>query len=261
MKHGWLALVLLFCFLPRATHAQQQRCDLGDSRVLYSVANGAIIYVGGPVFVCENGTRITADSAVYVEATGRIDFLRNVRFNETERSLTSMYAQYMGRERRLMAQQDVVLVDKRDGSTLRALSLDYFQKSASNPESRIDVHSGRPRATLYRDRAREPGVRDTTIVDADRMQIVGENVFKGWGSVDVRRGKLTARSAYSEFDQNGSYMKLYGRANVQSDTFNLSADSIDAELINGDEFRTVFARREAKLTSQNANVDAPVIRS
>lgn len=254
-----LACALLI--LPLEARAQAgPSCDLGDSRQLNSVADGQVVYIGGPVFVCDNGTRILADSAIYLRAPGRIDFLGNVRFNEAERSLTSMYAQYIGAERKLMAQQDVVLINRKDGSTLRAPALDYFQQSASNPKPRIEVYSGRPRATLFRQNAENASVVDTTIVDADRMQVEGEEIFRGWGTVDVKRGRLTSKSAFAEFDQRGSYMKLYGKATVDSDTFHLSADSIDADLINNNEFREVRARRDAKLSSQDVNVDAPSLK-
>jgi hypothetical protein len=254
-----LVLLLLALVAPRA-HAQGQSCDLGDSRQLYSVGGGVVVYVGGPVFRCANGTTIIADSAIYVQSTGRVDFIRNVRFNEAERSLTSQYAQYIGRERRLMAQQDVVLTNKSDGTTLTALSLDYLQKGPTNPEARVDVHSGRPRATMYRKRADNAALIDTTIVDADRMQIVGENVFRGWGSVDIRRGGTKSRSGYAEFDQNGSYMKLYLGAVVESDTMKLVADSIDADLVNSNEFKEIRARHNAKLEGKDVDVTAPWLR-
>jgi hypothetical protein len=257
MKCLWLVLLGLL-LTPLVARAQRgPLCDLQDSRQLNSVSNGQIVYIGGPVFNCDNGTRILADSAIYVEATGRIDFLGRVRFTEAERSLTSMYAQYIGAERRLMAQQDVVLINRKDGSTLQAPALDYFQQSASNPTPRIEVYSGRPRATLFRQNPDNASVTDTTIVDADRMQVAGEEVFRGWGTVDVKRGRLVSKSAFAEFDQGGSYMRLYGKATVDSDTFRLSADSIDADLVNNNEFREVRARRDAKLASQDVNIDAP----
>lgn len=257
MRHRWLFAAALLLAPATASAQGGPSCDLGNSRQLNSIADGQIVYIGGPVFVCDNGTRITADSAIYMRAPGRIDFYGNVRFNEAERSLTSNYAQYVGAERRLMAQQEVLLTNKKDGSTLRALSLDYFQVSPTNPTARIDVHSGRPRATLFRANKEDPAAIDTTIIDADRMQIEGEEIFRGWGAVDVKRGKLTSKSAFAEFDQSGSYMKLYGMARVESDTFRLSADSIEAELVNGEEFRQVRARRDAKLASDDIDVDAP----
>lgn len=264
MKARFLSLLTLLlaglATLPAQARAQGQSCDLGDSRQLYSVGGGIVVYVGGPVFRCANGTTILADSAIYVQSTGRVDFIRNVRFNEAERSLTSEYAQYVGRERRLMAQQNVVLTNKSDGTTLTALSLDYVQKGPGNPEARIDVHSGRPRATMYRKRADNAALIDTTIVDADRMQIIGENVFRGWGSVDIRRAGTKSRSGFAEFDQNGSYMKLYLGAVVESDTMKLAADSIDADLVNSSTFKEIRARNNAKLEAEDLDVTAPRLR-
>lgn len=253
-----LFLLLVFASL---AHAQQNNCELVDSRQLNSIGQGAVTYVGAPVVRCTNGTTITADSAIIVKATGRADFIGGVRFNEAERSLTSQYAQYISAERRLMAQQDVLLVDKTNGSTLRALSLDYLQKTPQR-EARVDVHAGRPRATLLR-RSTEPNApapTDTTIVDADRMQILGENVFRGWGNVDVKRGKLKTNSAYAEFDQNGSYMKLFGMARVETDTMKLRADTIEADLVNRDEFKEIRARLNAQLEAEAGNIDAPRLR-
>lgn len=257
MKRMWLLLIVFA--LPMTLRAQRQSCDLGNSRQAYSVASGSVIYLSGPVFVCDNGTRITADSGVYVQSTGRVDFMGNVRFTEAERSLTSQYAQYIGRERRLMAQQNVVLSDKVSGTMLRAISLDYYQKSPSNADSRIEVYSGRPHATVIKQRKGSNAV-DTTNVDADRIQIVAEKTFRGWGGVDVNRGKLKSRSAYAEFDQDGNYMRLYGRATVQSDSFKVTADSIDADLVNGDTFRELRARIDARIESNNVDVAAPVAR-
>lgn len=253
-------LIFLLAFAVTA-RAQTNSCQLIDSRQLNSIAQGAVTYVGGPVFSCSNGTRIAADSAIIVKATNRADFIGNVRFNEAERSLTSQYAQYISAERRLMAQQDVVLVDKANGSTLRGLSLNYLQ-AAPNRASRIDVHAGRPRAVIVRQAAApNPTARvDTTIIDADRMQIEGENVFRGWGNVDVRRGTMKSNSAFAEFDQNGSYMRLYGQARVETDTMKLRADSIDADLLNRDEFKEIRARRDAKLEAEAGDIEAPRLR-
>lgn len=255
--------VFIVLMLGTAMPALAQRtCDLVNSRFLNTVGGGAVHYIGGPFFRCTDGTTINADSAIYVTSTRRVDFLGNVRFNETERLLVAQYAQYISREGRLMAQQNVVLTNKNDGSTLRALSLDYIQKGPNHPEARVDVHSGRPRATMFRQRPDTTAqgiitVTDTTIIDADRMQIIGENVFRGWGSVDVKRAGMTSRSMYAEFDQNGSYMRLYGSARVESDTMKLSADSIDADMIDAGTFKEIRARRNARLESEGINVDAP----
>jgi hypothetical protein len=158
-----------------------------------------------------------------------------------------------------MAQLDVVLTNKQDGSTLRALSLDYFQPSATYPEGRIDVHAGRPRGTIIRQRANS-AARDTTVIDSDRMQIIGEQTFRGWGNVQTRRGTLTTTSAFAEFNETANRMVLSGGALVQSDTFRLRADSIDAVVVNGDEFRELHAFRQVVLESEGVDLTAPLVR-
>lgn len=245
-----------------AALAQRQSCDIANSRQIYSVAGGAVIYLGGPVFACPNGTRILADSAVYVRSTGRIDFMGNVRFNELRRSLTSQYAQYLaGNERKLMAQGSVVLTDKDNGTTLRAQSIDYLQETPTR-QARIDALSGRPVATIIR--RKTPGGNltagqpvDTTRVESDQLTIFGEQSFRGRGNVNVYRGKMTSNSSYAEFDQTKNYMKLTGGAVVRTDTFTLSGDTIEANTTEADEFKDLRARVATKLKSNDIDVEAP----
>ncbi len=256
MRRVFLGLCLLV--LPRASFAQQD-CELVGSRQVYSVGGGVVYYVGAPVFQCQNGSRILADSAVILQQTGRADFIGNVRFSDAQRTLTAQQAQYISAERRVMAQIDVVLTNKRDGSTLRANSLDYFQPSPTYPDGRVDVHSGRPHGVLIRQRSNSP-VSDTTIIDADRMQIIGEQTFRGWGNVQTRRGTMTSSSQFAEFNEQANRMLLTGQAVVQSDTFRLRADSIDAVVVNGDEFRELHAFREVLLESEGIDLSAPILR-
>jgi hypothetical protein len=158
-----------------------------------------------------------------------------------------------------MAQINVVLANKQDGSRLTATSLDYSQPSALYPEGRIDVHSGRPRGTIVKQRANRPAP-DTTVIDADRMQIIGEQIFRGWGNVQTKRGELTSSSQFAEFDEQANRMRLTGQAVVKSDTFNLRADSIDAIVMNGDEFRELHAHRNVILESEGVDLTAPIVR-
>jgi lipopolysaccharide export system protein LptA len=191
--------------------------------------------------------------------TGRADFIGNVRFTDKDRTLTAQQAQYISAERRIMAQQNVVLTNRRDGSTLRGNFLDYFQPSPTYPEGRVDVGSGRPRGTIIRQRANSAAI-DTTVIDADRMQIVGEHTFRGWGNVQTRRGTMSSQSQFAEFNEQANRMVLSGQATVQSDTFRLRADSIDAVVMNGDEFRELHAFRGVLLESEGVDLNAPIVR-
>jgi lipopolysaccharide export system protein LptA len=237
----------------------QNNCELERSRQVYSVGGGAVVYVGGPVFVCQNGSRIVSDSAIIIRQNNRADFIGNVRFTDAERSLTAQNAQYVSTERKLMAQVNVVLTNKKDGSSLRGTSMDYFQKSAIYPEGRVDIHTGRPRAVTVRKRANSTAM-DTTVIDAERMQIIGEQTFRGWGNVNTRRGEMKTTSQYAEFDETANRMVLSGQATVTSDTFRLRADSINAVVVNGDEFRELHAHRNVILESEGVDLTAPLLR-
>jgi lipopolysaccharide export system protein LptA len=256
MKRGYLATFLLL--LPRAAFAQNA-CELVNSRQFQSVASGAVIYVGAPVFSCTNGSRILADSAIIIRENGRADFLGNVRFTDAERTLTAQNAQYMSRERRLMAQINVVLTNRKDGSSLRGTSMDYYQTSPTYPEGRIDVHTGRPRAMTIRKRANSTAI-DTTVIDSDRMQIIGEHTFRGWGNVQTRRADMRTVSQFAEFNEQANQMVLSGQATITSDTFRLRADSINAIVVNGDEFRELQAFRQVILETEGVDLTAPQLR-
>ena len=253
------SVVLAGLLLLVSANAYAQECELVRSGALNTIGGGQVTYFSGPVaFACPNNVRIAADSAIFFRPTDRFEFMGNVRYGDGERDLTAAQVQYARAERKVMAQINVVLTNKKDGSTLRATSLDYYQDSPQYPGGRIDVLSGRPRGTMIRQR-RDSNVRDTTVIDADRMQIVGENTFRGWGNVNTRRGTLQSTSQYAEFDEPNNRMRLTGKAVVQYDTFRLRADSIDAVLINGDEFRELHAFREVILESEDVDLTSPVL--
>lgn len=249
------ALMALF-----ATAAQAQDCELVHSNTLNTVGGGAVTYFGGNVtFSCPNNVRINADSAIFVRETDRFDFMGNVRYTDVERLLTAQQVQYARSERKVMAQINVIVTNRKDGSTLRANALDYYQPSDVNPDGRVDVHpGGRPRGTLIRRRANSVAM-DTTIIDADRMQLIGERIFRSWGNVQTRRGTMTSSSQYAEFDEETSRMRLTGQAVVQSDTFRLRADSIEAVLVDGDEFKELHAHRNVIVESEEVDLNAPAV--
>jgi hypothetical protein len=91
------------------------------------------------------------------------------------------------------------------------------------------------------------------------MQIIGEQIFRGWGNVQTRRGDVRSQSQYAEFDEASNRMRLTGQATVESDTFRLRADSIEAVMINRDEFRELHAYRQVVLESEGVDLTAPVV--
>ena len=226
---GLMAMVL-WSAAPAA--AQQQTCELNAPAtatlvVLNSGTPYEMRYIGGgATLMCQGGTRIRADSAVVSRAAGTADFIGNVSFADTAKTLTASTARYYSRDRQLAAQGrpelPVVLTDLRTGSTIRSPNLNYFQLL-----ERIEIYSGRPVATLYRTPPEQRVAGDTTIVVSDAMTIQGQQSFVGTGNVVMARGEVNARALQRAiFSDSAGTLRLVGDAVVELDSATLRGDSI-----------------------------------
>lgn len=268
-----LAILALFAVLvPRPVSAQDpaaepmqtqgQECSIEprDNTRLTALNQNSMIFIGGGVFFrCEGGVTIQSDSLAYLEVTGIAEFIGNVVFQDTIKRLLSDYAQYMGRQRQLLAQGNVRLRDLKQGATLTAPHLNYFQPTDGRPESLIEVHSGRPHAVLVREGS-EPGTMDTTVIDADAMTIVGESQFTGRGNVEIIRGNTVGYGQNALYDERQQLMVLSGAARLESEEFRLSGEEIRGRTDAQQQLREVEASREAVLEGENMRVDAPLVR-
>jgi hypothetical protein len=138
--------------LPGAREAN--RLVLGDGR--------AMVFISGPAeFVCPGGTTVKADSAVGVPDDGEFEFIGNVYYADTLKTLTTDWARYNRPDARLFARGNVVLTDKESGSVIRGPEMEYQRETPDRPEARAVVR-GRPHATLYeRPKSREAAVAST----------------------------------------------------------------------------------------------------
>lgn len=266
MTRSLPALLLLFALLPGSGSAQARECEVFHTGTGTSFRDQGMTFLGGGVrFVCPGGVRIRSDSLAHIEFTGLAEFIGNVHYADSLKTLTSAYAQYVGRESRISARDNVVLTDLRTGSTIHAPFLDYFQENETRPESMVLIYSGRPHAVLVRkaEAAVPPdtaAAADTTVVDSDQMQIFGERLFVGRGNVELTRGTMKGYGNEATFDQLGDSLRLAGMARVVTEDYLLSADTIGGLLTEGEQFREVDARRQAKLESDELQAEAPRLR-
>jgi LptA/(LptD N-terminal domain) LPS transport protein len=255
---------LVLCAPGAASGQEPDACDILDSRGLNVINRGSpfqVVFLGGPVIACPGGVRISADSAVMSESTRITEFIGRVNYQDTVKALTTDYAQYHENDRRLVAQGSVVLRDLEAGSVVEAPFLDYYQTSDTRLEELVRMSAGRPRATLVRDSRAEPGTRDTTIVDADQMEIHGQTRFIGSGNVEITRAGTKAYAQSAEFEQGGGTMRLTGQARIDADSLRMAGDSIFAETTEEDEFRELVAWGDsATLDGEAVDVNAPWIR-
>lgn len=253
--------VLSLLLLPAAVSAQRQSCELfpmNATRATVYPEQGLQFIGGGARFVCAGGLTVTSDSVARVEAAGVIEFIGNVHYADSVKTLTSDYAQYIGAAREMNARGNVVLTDRENGSQILAPYLQYFQESATRSESLVMIYSGRPRAILIRQHEAAPA--DTTIIDSDAMQIEGERRFIGRGNVAISRGTMRAFGNEGHFDQEADSMRLVGGARILSDDYVLHGDTITATVTPDNEFREVMAWRQASLESEDLRAEAPRLR-
>jgi lipopolysaccharide export system protein LptA len=214
-------------------------------------------------FVCDGGQRtIMADTATYSRASGQIELFGRAEVRDPERILNAARATYFTQLRQLSARGDVVVTDRATGSVILGDVLTYLEETPTRPESQITATAttGQARAILLSERSAEPGVMDTTIVDAAQINVVGERLFRGLGDAVMTRDSLQASGFVIEYDQDSGVLVVTGNGLVEVPGYELRGDSITAMVADGDEIRDVLARHNTSLHSADMQVTAPALR-
>jgi len=250
-----LALVVLAALLVATGKAAAQcRIESGPNTVI--VSYGETTYVSGSAeYFCPDGVYVRADSAVSMGFVRTL--IGNVVYRDSTRELTAGRVVYTESEEHINAQERVVFVDRETGSTLRSEVLDYWRELPDRPE-RVILSSGRPNAVIVRRDSTTLQI-DTTIIDANLMDIAGQDAFFASGQVVIRRGTLTTTSERANYNEGAGLMILTGEAVVQDSAMNLKGDSIHAVMTAG-EFSQVDAFRDAKIVSGDMNVESDRLR-
>ena len=264
-----LRFVPVFVLLIAAgsAHAQGTRCELvrsqGTTRSFNLSTPFQVDHIPYPVFSCEGGLTISADSAVFMHSTRQVSLFRNVVYADTTRSLEADRAQYNSEQRHLAAEGNVVLRDLLNGSRIDSPMLDYFEAMEGRPQSTVEIYSGRPRTTVVRDVVENGLVRqDTTLVDSDALTIVGEDAFHYRGNVVIMGTDLHATSGLADFLEGGARVELRNDAQVTAEDVVLNGDTIVAlqDTVAG-ELREVLASGNARLDSEEIDIEGPSIRT
>jgi lipopolysaccharide export system protein LptA len=136
-------------------------------QVVTLVGSDQITYLSRPRFICSEGVRIQADSAVANSALGFSHFMGNVRYRDRTRELEADEARYFSREARLQASGNLLVRDTVRGSVIENGDLVYLRQASFRDEEEMTVTTGvdriRPRALLFMRPAAEPAAAaDTT---------------------------------------------------------------------------------------------------
>lgn len=255
---------------PDALWAQPSGCSIlaGTGNVNnLSTSRGSVTHMRTPRLRCSDGRYMEADSLVHFQASGYTNMLGRVVFRTDGRELRAATARYFEGIGRLEADSAVELRDLEQGTVITGEELLYLRAGPQRPQEQMTVTGGRPRALLYprRDTLREEAPPPTDSITpwevvGDRIHLVGDQYFEAQGSVGVVRDSLMAFADSLRYDQVGGGLDLVGGpARVVQGALDLRGEEMRI-LMPGDVIEEVTARREALLTTDSLDVDAPTIR-
>lgn len=248
---------------PGSVRAQGDECEVIRSGVMniYNSGDQEMVFIGGgAAFRCPDGTTIESDSVARFTATGLIEFIGRVRYTDAENILTADYVRYLEAEQQAIAQGDVVLTDRSTGSVIQGPVMNYFQATETRPESLVRMASGRPHAVLVSVSRADSTAQDTTIVDADAMDIIGRERFEGRGDVEMQRADVLGVGDEAWYDRSTGALQLWRDARLVSEEYTLSGDTVRGITNDLDELQELTAVLNGRLDGRDVNVEAPLIR-
>ena len=188
-------------------------------------------YLGGGIVAhcIGQGNTLTADSAEYYEAEGRLYLVGHVHYTEPRATVDSRTMTYYQNDDHLHAEGDVVAVQP-NGSTLRGPVADYYRSTPQRPLARMFA-PGRPTVTLIQKdtsgRGRPP---DTANVIANQIVMEGDSLVYASGRVEITRPDLLATGDSAFMDSGRDFARLMREPSVQGKgtrAFTLTGGVID----------------------------------
>jgi hypothetical protein len=192
--------------------------------------NRTTIFSGGLVAHCiGQGNTLTADSAEYYQADGRLYLIGNVHYTEPRATVTSNTMTYYQNDDHLHAEGNVVAVTS-NGSTLRGPVAEYYRSTPQRPLARLFAPQ-RPTVTLIqKDTTGKGRPPDTANVVANQIAMEGDSLVYASGRVQITRPDLLATGDSAFLDSGRDFAKLMRGPSVKgvgSRTFTLTGGVID----------------------------------
>jgi hypothetical protein len=188
-------------------------------------------YLGGGIIAhcIGQGNTLTADSAEYYEAEGRLYLVGNVHYTEPRAKVDSHTMTYYQNDDHLHAEGDVVAVQS-NGSTLRGPVADYYRSTPQRPLTRMFA-PGRPTVTLIqRDTSGRGRPPDTAHVIANQIVMEGDSLVYASGRVEITRPDLLATGDSAFMDSGRDFARLMRQPSVKGNgtrAFTLTGGVID----------------------------------
>ena len=248
-----IAVTIVGGIAPRAAVAQEgaSACDRLLTGAEQQATEEGITFLWRNFRAGCGDARMNADSAVVRERSGVLllgRLIRNVRYQDSTRSLTSDSLTYSGVDDRVVAMGNVILTMRKSGARLSGPRVEFYRLTRSGAEQTIAT--GRPRLILEGDPA---DAKPPTTIDADRMEIFREDDAWYWGEVVIRRPDAVSYADSAFFDMVNESGVLHGGARMDGEDFELSGDSIRIEFAD-DELQAVHAFQNAAATGDGFDV-------
>lgn len=175
------------------------------------------LHGGGGVFAHCDGTNttISADSFAHHGALGRLDLIGRVQIRDTGMALDSRLATYYLRDERLEAHNNVVAVNRRNGSVLRGPNLRYMRAVKGIRDTLEMYATQRPTVEYRQAKPGASGPQEPYIIVADRIRLKGDDRMWAGGKATIDRSDFAAQSDSMMLDQTKGFGVLVGKPRVQ----------------------------------------------
>jgi hypothetical protein len=174
-------------------------------------------YGGGGVLAHCDGTNttISADSFAHYQAVGRLDLIGRVAIRDTAFWLDAKFASYFLRDERLEAHNNVVAVNRRNGSVLRGPNLKYW-RAVPGVRDTVEMYATQRPTVEYRQTPSGDTVsNEPYIIVGDRLRFKGDDRMWGGGKVTIDRSDFAARGDSMQLDQTTGFGVLVGTPSVE----------------------------------------------
>jgi len=171
---------------------------------------------GGVLAHCAGtGTTISADSFAHYSGLGRLDLIGRVQIRDTALALDARFASYFLRDERLEAHNNVVAVNRRNGSVLRGPNLKYW-RAVKGVRDTVEMYATqRPTVEYRQGSAGDTSHVEPYIIVGERLHFKGDDRMWAGGKVTIDRSDLAARADSMLLDQTTGFGVLVGSPSVE----------------------------------------------
>jgi len=206
-----------------------------------------ILHGGGGVLAHCVGTNttISADSFTHYSALGRLDLIGRVQIRDTALALDSRFASYYMREGRLEAHNNVVAVNRSNGSVLRGPNLRYMRAIPGVRDS-VEMYATQRPTVEYRQADSSGAALEPYIIVADRLRFKGNDRMWAGGKVTIDRSDFSARSDSMLLDQTKGFGVLVGQPFVEGRGRETAGDAAKSYTLVGTRIELALEQRDIR---------------